>query len=142
MQKAPTHVLKRGEKTQKQQQSVQAPIKDLLKHCIKKKKEVRRIDKGPKNNENCQNSETRNDKCYYCGRDRHPSDGTRYGWRNMCPAKNATCQDCNSTGHFAGMIACKRGKVNCIKIGSSNRARSTNIIEGKQKEQRKLFQYS
>ena len=37
------------------------------------------------------------------------------------------------------MIACKRGKVNCIKIGSLNRARSTNVIEMKAKGPKKII---
>ena len=32
-------------------------------------------------------------KCYFCGFDRHP--------RNKCPAKDATCNLCSKTGHWA-----------------------------------------
>ena len=27
------------------------------------------------------------DKCYYCGRDRHPNNGTRFGWKDNCPQR-------------------------------------------------------
>ena len=98
------------------------------KTAYQKEKEVRRMDNGKKDERN-RKVGTSQDKCYCCGRDRHPSTGVRFGWKENCPAKNATCKDCKKTGHFMNMPACLLKKINCIKIGSVNTTKSTNVVE-------------
>ena len=75
-----------------------------------KEKEVRRFEKGSKDDW-AKKKDFSKDKCYYCGRDRHPNTGGPFGWKDKCPAKNATCKECKKTGHFTNMPACKFKKV-------------------------------
>ena len=65
----------------------------------------------------------------FCGRDWHPPSGKSGGWKINCPASKATCLDCKKSGHFANTLACRAKKVSCVKMGSVNCARSTNIVE-------------
>ena len=48
-----------------------------------------------------------------CGGDRHPNtrNGTKFGWKENCPAMNATCYDCGEVGHFANMPKCRLKRV-------------------------------
>lgn len=47
------------------------------------------------------NSTFKNQKCYFCGRQRHKS-------RQQCPALNDTCEKCQKTGHW--QTVCKSAK--------------------------------
>ena len=67
-------------------------------------------------------------ECYYCGKDRHTSNGTTGSWRENCIAKNHECKDCKKIGHFPNMPACRLKKVNCIKIENLNSIRDTNAV--------------
>ena len=97
------------------------------KTSYQKDKEGRRWDKGNVDSKNKTNEKSK-DKCNYCGRDRHPNGGGKFGWRESCPAKNASCKECKKTGHFANTPACQSKRVNCIKIESVHSATSTNLV--------------
>ena len=98
------------------------------KTSYQKDKEFQRFEKGKVDEKNKFTDQSKL-KCNCCGKDRNPSTGKFYGWKENCPAKNAECKDCKKTGHFTGMVACKaRKRVNCIKIESLNSAESTNVI--------------
>ena len=68
------------------------------KTSYQKDKEGRRWDKGSIDLKN-----KANDKCNCCGRDRHPYNGSKFGWKDLCPAKNVTCKECKKIGHFTNM---------------------------------------
>lgn len=74
-------------------------------------------------------TESNKSKCYYCGRDRHPNTSSQFGWRDNCPAKNATCKEFKNIGHFTNMPACKYKKVHCIKIEFVNCAKYSNTVD-------------
>ena len=50
------------------------------------------------------------------------------GWRENCPARNSTCNDCKKTGHFSGMHACRMKKVSCIKFEKLHSIRDSNTV--------------
>lgn len=75
------------------------------KTSYQKDKEVRRWDKGNMESKNNADEKPKG-KCNYCGRDRHPNSGTRFGWKDLCPARKASCNDCKKIGHFAKIQAC------------------------------------
>ena len=79
------------------------------KTTYQKDREVRRFDNAQADNKS-KAWEKNKDKCLYCGRDRHPNNGTRFGWKEHCPAKNATCKECKKMGHFANTPVCKSKK--------------------------------
>ena len=93
-----------------------------------KDKEVRWFDKAQSVNKGKTVGKNK-DKCFYCGRDRHPNNGTKFGWREHCSAKNATCKECKKVRHFANMPACRYKKVASIKIEAINSATTTNAVE-------------
>ena len=67
-------------------------------------------------------------KTFFLWPNRHPSDDSKFGWRDSCPAKNAACKECKTTGHFMNMPACKAKKVSCIKVEKVHSTTSTNMI--------------
>ena len=105
---------------------VAAVGKRNTKTLYQKDKEYRRLEKTPKNEKGKTSDFS---KYFNCGRDRHPSTGKPGGWKINCPASKTTGLDCKKYGHSAKTVACKAKKVSCVKMGSVNCARSTNIVE-------------
>nr|XP_024219705.1 uncharacterized protein LOC112211733 [Halyomorpha halys] len=59
------------------------------------------------------NSTFKNQKCYFCGRQRHKN-------RRQCPALNDTCERCQKTGHW--QVVCKSPKTVNTKAHPSSAA--------------------
>ena len=93
-----------------------------------KDKEVRRLDKAGKDDKTKQKDKN-SGKCKYCDKDRHPYaiNGSKFGWKERCPAKNAICKDCKKVGCFNDMPTCRLNRISCIKIEPVNMAKSTNV---------------
>ena len=58
--------------------------------------------------------------CYFCGHERHSSEGTKISWREKCPARNSICRDCKEIGHYTGMIACRLKRHDNVIIIKQN----------------------
>ena len=75
--------------------------KDTVNRVHKYKKGNRsRKNQGQSNIENKSEQKGSFKKCYFCGRDYHK--------RELCPAKNVTCNNCTRKGHFKAV--CKSSK--------------------------------
>ena len=75
--------------------------KDTVNRVHKYKKGNRsRKNQGQSNIENKSEQKGSFQKCYFCGRDYHK--------RELCPAKNVTCNNCTRKGHFKAV--CKSSK--------------------------------
>ena len=120
--------LRRGAKIQMSHLSTSMGLeRNLQRYCIKRTKKAEELEKA--NSSSNKMPEKDNTKCYYCGQNRHPNDGSKYGWRDRCPAKTAICKECKRTVHFVNMPACKAKRVSCIKIEDVHSTNSTNLVK-------------
>ena len=95
------------------------------KTLYQKDKETRRFDKAHQSSGKPK-SNGENNKCNYCGRDRH-TGATIMEKKEKCPAKNATCKNCKKQGHFTDFCYSKK-KINCVKIVKVNSTKGKNIV--------------
>ena len=129
MQRIPMQGFRKGENIQRSHLATSLVPEKTTKMLYQKDKEGRRLEKASSSG----NRVVEKDRleCYYCGQNRHPNDGPKLGYKDSCPAKNATCKECKKTGHFVNMPACRAKKVSCIKIEDFHSTKFTNMVKVK-----------